>query len=505
MCIRDRATFGPNQADFERLTELGYDGWLTEQLELAPTLHRPQLEAQAAAGQSFGSLARQDVWWGVAVTAPDQLRQRAAFAWSELFVVSDDDQQLFLNQIGVADYYDMLVEGAFGNFRALLESVARSPVMGIYLSMHRNEPADPETNMHPDENFARELLQLFSIGLVQLGSDGTVLEDSAGQPVATYDQLDVENLARAFTGWNFAGTTDWDNPVQSLEPMESWFEFHDQDAKEVLDGTLLPAAQSGEADLTQVLDAIVAHPNTGPFIARHLIQRLVSSNPTPSYVGRVAAVFADNGSGVRGDLTAVIRAVLLDEEVANGLEAAPSRFGKLREPLLRVTALWRAFDGVPPEGVYTLGQAEAFLGQAPLSAPTVFNFFRPDHVPPGQVQQAALVAPEMQLADEVRITLSTNLVRRLIYQGFEGAPGMPPDPVWMDFSDEIALAEDPEALIDHLDLLLMGGAMGPAMRALLVDYIGSVSMTFGDLPPGMQRVLEAVYMISISPEGTFQP
>ncbi len=500
-----RATFGPNEADFTRLGQIGYGAWLDEQLALPGTHHRPPLEALQSATGSLIPIHRQDVWWSVAVTSPDQLRQRVAFAWSELFVISDDDPALFQNVLGVADYYDVLVDGAFSNYRDLLEDVARSPAMGVYLSMHKNVPSEPGSNLHPDENFAREIMQLFSIGLVQLAPDGSVLASPGGDPASTYEQEDVEEIARAFTGWNFAGATNWENPEPSFEPMEHWSEYHDQNGKSVLDGTVLPAGQSGQEDLDQILDALFEHPNVGPFVANHLIRRLVTSNPSPGYVQRVAQVFADDGTGERGDLGEVVRAVLLDDEAFGGLDLNPTSYGKLREPLLRVTALWRAFDGVPPEGVYTLGQAELFLGQAPLSAPTVFNFFQPHHAPPGPVSQAGLVAPELQLADEVRMPLSTNMLRKLVYQGHADTPVTGDDQVWMDFSDELELAATPPALIDHLDLLLLGGTMSTPMRTALIEYLGEVSMTFGGLEPGLQRVLEAVFLILISPEGAMQP
>ena len=190
-----RATFGPNEADFVRLEQMGYEAWLDEQLALPSTHHRPLIEAKQATVGTLNSIHRQDVWWEVAVTSPDQLRQRVAFAWSELFVISDDDPTLFQNTVGVTDYYDLLVDGAFSNYRDLLEDVALSPVMGVYLSMHKNIPSEPGSNQHPDENFAREVMQLFSIGLVQLGPNGSVLTGPSGEPLPTYDQEEVEELS----------------------------------------------------------------------------------------------------------------------------------------------------------------------------------------------------------------------------------------------------------------------------------------------------------------------
>lgn len=496
-----RATFGPNEAEFSSLADLGYEGWLDEQLAVAPTFHAPALQLHA--GGSPNNLERQEVWWELAVTAPDQLRQRVAFALSELFVVSDDDGQLKDYAEGLAGYYDLLVAGAFGSYRDLLEDVTRSPVMGVYLSMHKNVPADPLTNEHPDENYAREILQLFSIGLVELDPDGEPAAGPGGANVPTYEQADVEAIARAFTGWNFQGAVDWDNPELDFGPMENWSAYHDDGAKAFLSGVALNAGQSGEADLEQTLDGIFAHPNVPPFVAKHLIQRLVTSNPSSGYVQRVAAAFVDDGSGTRGNLGAVVRAVLTDVEAFAGSDLDPN-FGKVREPLLRVTALWRGFDGAPPSGTFALGQAEQLLGQAPLSAPTVFNFFRPSHAPAGPVANAGLVAPELEIVDEVRTVLTTNLIRKLVFQGYEQGPGPDPEGVWLDFDDEIALAPSPALLVDHLDLLLLGGSMSSAMRTGLIDYLDAIPLTYGGLPSGSQRVLEAVYLILISPAGAVQ-
>ncbi len=496
-----RATFGPNEHDFTRLGQIGYQSWFVEQLLLPASLHRPLLEAQ---GQGAGQFQRQDVWWKLSVTAPDQLRQRMAFALSELFVVSQHDKILLHEAVALADYYDLLVQGSFGNFRDLLEGVTRSPVMGVYLSMFKNEKADLESAEHPDENFAREIMQLFTIGLVQLTPSGQVASGPGGVPIATYSQHDIEEMARIFTGWNFAGAASWDSPQVSLGPMQNWSEYHDQAAKTLPGGVFVPAGQTGQQDLDQALDLLFLHPNVGPFFARHLITRLVTSNPTADYVQRVAAVFADNGAGVRGDLAAVLWAVLSDQQAFTGHITDPEDFGKLREPMLRITALWRAFGGVPQNGKYQLWESENTLGQAPLSSQTVFNFFRADYSHPGVVQDSGLVAPELEISDEVRIVLGTNLIRTLLVKGYPEAPFTSSEDVWMDFSDERALAAEPAELIDHLDLLLMGGSMPAAMRSLLIDHLETIPMNFGDLPDGTQRVLDAVQLILISPQGAVQ-
>ena len=290
---------------------------------------------------------------------PDQLRQRLAFAWSQIFVVSDIDYVLANSKYGMANFYDTLARFADGNFRTLLEQVTLHPVMGIYLSMVRNEKANPALNIRPDENYAREILQLFTIGLHELNADGSVRRDGAGRPIATFDQATIEEFAKVFTGWNYDGVRSWTDTNVGTEsrvlPMVPNEDFHDTSTKQLLGGQTLPAGQGAYADLTGALDNIFAHPNVGPFVSRLLIQRLVTSNPSSGYVGRVAAVFNDNGAGTRGDLRATVRALLLDDEARNGSQNLPETFGKIKEPSMRLTNLWRALDAQPgPEasGIY---------------------------------------------------------------------------------------------------------------------------------------------------------
>jgi uncharacterized protein (DUF1800 family) len=498
-----QATFGPTSADIDAVVSQGYDGWLTAQFNAAPTLHRPQLEAP-----NFISVAapappdRQEVWWRHSITASDAVRQRVAFALSEILVVSDVDGQLFQNPLVLAEYYDTLLRGAFGNYRTLLEDVTLSPAMGIYLSMIRNDKPNATTGQRPDENYAREVMQLFSIGLWQLNADGTPVRVS-GSTVPTYSQETIENFARAYTGWGWAdGSTFWENGI-SYQPMKAYEDHHDTDAKTLLvypgAASTLPPGQTAAQDLDAALDNIFRHPNVGPFIAYRLIQQLVTSNPSPAYVGRVAAAFNDNGAGARGDLKAVVRAVLMDPDA----RAAPAgNFGKLREPLLRLTALWRAFNATAANGKYAYPQPQFDWGQAALRAPSVFNFFRPDYAAPGAIALAGLVSPEFQIQTEspsVRIVNAfTRFARNQARCGTPVAGGDRTN-VFIDICDAATRAADPAGLVNHLDLLLLSGRMPASMRSALVAYLTAVPA--GD---GTQRAKDAIFLVVSSPQFAVQ-
>jgi uncharacterized protein (DUF1800 family) len=338
-----QATFGPTLADIDALAVDGsFDAWLDAQRALPPSLQLPYLREQRAAGTVLNRNHRMEAWWRNALTAPDQLRQRMAFALSEILVVSDEDPVLGIRPEGVAYYYDLLTQHALGNYRELLEAVTLSPAMAHYLSMFGNRRPDPSIGLRADENYARELMQLFTVGLVELNPDGTPRLGGDGKTLPTYSQADIENLARVFTGWSWVADGFWTNAPNWTAPLQPDARYHDSDAKTIIGGARIPAGLDARAELERALDTLFAHDNLGPFLGQQLIQRLVTSNPSPAYVARVAAVFDDNGRGERGDLYAVARAILLDPEARDGHRSAPRTFGKLREPLLRVSALWRA-------------------------------------------------------------------------------------------------------------------------------------------------------------------
>ncbi|HQY55168.1 MAG: DUF1800 family protein [Dokdonella sp.] len=520
-----QATFGPTLDEIARLRRMGYNAWLADQAAQPSSHERSYMEDQAAAGLDVYQNSRQEAWWLHAINGPDQLRQRIAFALSELFVVSDQNGDIEGQPIATAAYYDLLVDNAFGNYRSLLEQVTLSPVMGHYLSMFKNRKPDALENIRPDENYAREIMQLFSIGLLRLNADGTLLM-SAGQPVPTYNQDTIRGFAHVFTGWNWAncprtdggqwwewewcppGPVDWPDPGWNASwflPMQAWESYHaSAEDKQLLDypGVSLPSGLlagggSAASDLSAALDNIFQHPNVGPFIARHLIKRLVTSNPSPAYIGRVAARFANNGLGVRGDLGATVRAVLMDAE-ARQLPSLAGNAGKLREPLLRQSHLWRAMHAASNDGRYREWYADYYLGQAALRSPTVFNFFLPDYSPPGELSNLGLSAPEFQITTDTTVASVANALDSKTFWAWRGNPWMDPEDVVIDLDAELAFANDPVRLIDRYDLLFMSRTMSSSMFNILVSHVQG--MDNADTDDRRQRVQDAIWLIQTSPE-----
>lgn len=493
-----QASFGADDASIAEVSQRGVRLWLDGQFAKPHSdAHRAYLDRMAAdligvAGQVDASHVYQSFWIG-AVTGDDQLRQRTAFALSQIFVVSLMDSNVAQMPRGVASYLDMLGEHAFGNYRQLLEGVALHPMMGVYLSHLRNQKEDPTTGRVPDENFARELMQLFSIGLYELAPDGSLRLDGGGRPIETYTNADVQGLAKVFTGWSwYAGSSPsdrtrsrffgWDagHPDRDWRPMQAYnryasnTDFHSRSAKSFL-GVSIPAQDTPdpEGDVRIALDRLFNHPNVGPFFGRQLIQRLVTSNPSPAYVGRVAAAFNDNGAGVRGDMKAVIRAVLLDAE-ARTVDAASTSNGRLREPVLRLANFLRAYKARSGSGRFlgidNTDDAAFSLGQTAMRSPSVFNFYRPGYAPPNTgIADAGLVAPEMQLTHEVSVAGYLNTMRRWV------TPSSTRD-VQTDFSAELALARDPARLVERANLLLMAGQMPLALRAQIETAVAGRSV-----------------------------
>lgn len=464
-----QAGFAASTAEIAQVQSQGYAGWLDAQFALP----RGQGHVDWMLAKGYGAEVYKTGFAGVDATiwrkligAPDVLRQRMVLALSQIFVVSMNGLPVNWSGMAVAGYLDILETHAFGNYRALLEAVTLSPAMGIYLNMRGNRKEDPRTGRLPDENYAREVMQLFSIGLVQLNADGSPRMLN-GRPQETYTQADISALARVFTGWDLDGANGTD-PSFMNKPMVHTASRFSAGAKSVL-GVTIPETADGPAALKMALDTLAAHPNVGPFLARQLIQRLVCSNPSAAYVQRVAAVFNDNGQGQRGDLKAVLRALLLDPE-ARSPSAAPGG-GKLREPVLRLVQWARTVGLSSPGDLWALGDCSnpaTRLGQSPLRSPSVFNFYRPGYVPPSaELGANGVTAPEFQLCNESTVAGYLNFMQTLIGGGIGD---MKPD-----YTAELALADDARALVQRQALLLGGGGISAATLDAVVAAVSSIA------------------------------
>ena len=389
----------------------------------------------------------------------------------------------------------MLVRGAFGNYRQLLEDITLNPAMGAYLDMLKSQKANASGTTLPNENYPRELMQLFSIGLYNLNLDGSLTLSSTGFPLATYNQEAILGMAAALTGWTYAQTTNppiFNPPADWRNPMVNVASRHSTDAKTILNGVLIPAGQTAAQDLQMTLDTVFNHPNVGPFLCRQLIQRLVTGNPSPGYLYRVTAVFNDNGQGVRGDLKAVVRAILMDYD-ARGSAKIGQGVGHQREPVIRLTNLLRAFNATSPSGKFSIRGAYTAFAQEAMSSPTVFNFFTPDYASPGAISAAGLKSPEFEITTETTVVTATNYLRTAIY----GTLGPSSDRITLNLSAAQALAGNPSELVDYLNYLLMANGMSPAMRNILINAITQIPSN-----NPVERTRTAIYLVINSPEFT---
>jgi len=495
-----QASMGASRAQIERVKALGFAGWLDEQFAL------PQQGTRWdwLIAKGFNDPANQNSQagfdacaWRKLLASPDTLRQRVTMALSEMLVVGIDG---LVNGGGwrafsAAAYLDLLEANAFGTVRNLLDQVSRSVPMGLYLTFRGNPKANATKGTSPDENYARELMQLFTIGLVQLNDDGTPKLVN-GAPVETYGQGDVTGLARVFTGWNWdlAGG-DTSTPDYQRRPMIQVAPNHELGAKTFL-GTTIPAGTAGADSLRLALDAIHAHPNVPPFWSRQLIQRLVTSNPSPAYVKRIAAVFVDDGAGARGNLQAVIRAILLDDEARDPANAARPDFGKLREPIVRLAGWARAFNATSASDAWAVPNTSdpgTRLAQSPLRSPSVFNFFRPGYVPPNSaIGDAALVAPEFQITNESSSVGYVNFMQRVVANG--AALG----DVKADYASLLPLADSAAALLAELNVVLAAGQLSDATVSALQTAVDS--MPTGSDAARNNRIYAALTMVLAAPE-----
>lgn len=532
-----QATFGPTIKDINHLVLVGNEAWLEEQFVEPKNLHMelllerykqinlvpvPTKDIDTEGWQR--DVQRSDIFWEINLWGKDQLRQRIAYALSQILVISNVADALFNDSRGIAHYNDILANHAFGNYRDLLEEVTLNPMMGEYLNMVRNEKANAEKNIRPDENFARELMQLFCIGLVELKIDGTVKLDDLGEPIPTYDQNTIKALARVFTGWNLATINNWwewtDSGASEILPMKAFPEYHDTGEKILFGNKIIPAGQTPQQDIDSALDILFSHNNLAPFISKQLIQRLVTSNPSAAYVSRVATIFNDNGMGVKGDLKAVVKAILLDDEPRLGHETMPDTFGKLREPILQFSAIWRAFhaQGVPAKNAagyispprlrfYGTGRE---MGQRPFGSNSVFNFYRPDYQQPGAIKEANLLSPEFQILTESFTVAKTNMMTWTNFWTDISNSSAPTyfDANWdlfpprMDFTKAKQLASQRIQLIDYLNLVLMANQMSAEMQQTLLTYLNTLPANNNGDKEVM--VYEALFLLGASPEYSVQ-
>jgi len=528
----EQATFGATDADIHTVSMNGYQAWLNQQFALQPAPQEPSVEQSilidnppCAPGDvtcnaalfmqnSTDEMYVQDAFWQQALAAPDQLRQRVKYALEEIMVVSSTNSAVQNMPRGEASYYDLLGNDAFGNFRTLLNDVTLNPMMGNFLSMLGNDKGNATTD--PDENYAREVMQLFTIGLYQLNNDGTRQLDSSGNPIPTYSNTDVMGLAAVFTGfsWDIPGNTDtaWSNCClyvgqgfgEDILPMQSFPSHHSTEEKDFL-GVTIPASGNPDpaGDLKIALDTLFNHPNLPPFFSKQLIQHLVTSNPSPAYVNRVASVFQNDGTGVRGNMQAVVTAILLDPEARDSAtDFANPQYGKVREPLLRYTEWARAFTAQSRTGSYGIGStADPIwgLGQMNLQSPTVFNWFAPGYVPPGtSIAAANLVGPEMEITNVSTVVGYLNYLQNAIGGSATGGPD-----IFSSYGTEIGLASTPDQLVDRINLLLMAGEMDSTLQSQIVSAVSAIPIPSGDQnainAALTARVQTAIYLTMASP------
>lgn len=488
-----QATMGGTRAMVTSVVSTGYDAWLTAQFATArTTTHWDWLVANgynAAANINSETGFDATMWRGM-IADPDQLRQRVGMALLDMLVVGIDGVNTNWKAFAAAAYVDVLLDNAFTNYRQIMGAITTNAAMGSFLTFLNNRKANATTGSQPDENYARELMQLFTLGLYQLNMDGSVKTGSSGAPIETYTQADVSGLARVFTGLSLSstGTT---TPDTYRAPLVVNASINETGAASFL-GTSVSGG--GMAAVNTALDTIFAHPNIPPFVSKQLIQRLVTSNPSAAYIGRVAAAFADNGKSVRGDMQAVLRAILLDSAARDDATLAATSAGKLREPVLRLTGWARAFAVTSPSAAWAIGDTSSTttrLGQSMGRSQTVFNWFRPGYSPPDTaISIAGLVAPEFQITNEQTVVAYVNFLQTLVANGIGD--------VKADYTDILTKASDSAALVDEVNTVLAAGQLSAATVAAIKSAVDSVATTATNGPT--LRVQIAILLTLASPD-----
>ena len=525
-----QAQFSASNDDIAALRMQGYQTWLMAQLNAPASMTGVQwldsrgYSAINASSNYFDNAYPGDFMvWQQLMKSTDAVRKRAALALSEIFVVSLSSIDVEWRSHAIAQYWDLLVDGAHGNFRSLLEDITLNPAMGLFLNTKGNQKEDGK-GRQPDENYAREVMQLFTIGLYQLNLDGSEKRAGDGTRLNSYTLTDVSNLARVFTGYDLdqtqnlktlVGTRNIGNTSPVLRRMTLTASRHSALAANFL-GVTISAGIEGSAALKTALDALFNHPNVGPFIGKQLIQRLVTSNPSPAYVARVAGAFNNSGSGIRGDMKAVFAAVLLDDEARSPAGLTSMSFGKLREPMVRFVQWGRSFGLDSATGSWKLDQQgnSDQLGQSPLRAPSVFNFYRPGYVPPSTaIATAGQVAPEFQMVNETTVGAYLNYMQDRIRNGFNiDSPGLPEHnytgyvrDITAPYTAELALVLDPPALVRRLSLILCAGQLTATTQTLIVNALNATTLTAASSANArLDRVCSAVLLVLASADYLIQ-
>lgn len=519
----DHATFGATLQEIWALQDKNFGIWIDEQMveqksdytATTDSIFRYLYDYYLSQGKDSSELSTMPgwsefryAWWRITQEGKDLLRQRMAYALSQVFVISDNSD-LSGSGFGLSSYYDLLSKHAFGSYKDLLKSIALHPSMGFYLSHLNNPKAIPEENTHPDQNFAREIMQLFSIGLYQLNMDGTKKIDNLGKDIPTYTNSDIAELAKVFTGLGISSTIDPEDDLyfgrgiynsDMTKPMKMYPDWHEPGSKRLPNGQIIPAGQDGMKDIDQAIDFLFNHANTGPFICRLLIQRFTSSNPSKQYLERVTNVFNNDGKGVRGNLGAVIKAILMDDEARDCESISDIHGGKLLEPILRYTKFVRAI-GVKAanEVAFNNGyRAQSRLFQHPLSAPNVFNFYLPDYKPNGNLTDAGLVAPEFQIFNSLSAIDYPNIVHEWVYWDYVFENWSGPDfNSYPLLTKLMGAANNDETLINEIDLLFTHGEMSEDTRKIILESLKKTSFSARGL---VDRISLALYLAFISPD-----
>jgi len=494
-----QATLGYTRADLNNLSQTTISQWLDAQCALPTSMSYFSWlfnNGYDSSGFENSTAGLDNMVWKKLISSPDVLRQKMVQAFSEIWVVSVVGINASWRQFSIANYLDVLEANVFGNFRTLLEQITMTPAMAYYLTYQGNVKTNTVTGSQPDENYARELMQLFTIGLLNLNNDGS-LQLVNGAPVQTYSQSDVSGLARVFTGWSVDthGLTSPYGPIYQQRPLVQVSTKYETGAKTFL-GVTIPAGSTAAQSLKIALDTVFNHANTAPFVSRQLIQKLVTSNPSAGYINRVANVFINNGSSVRGDLKAVIKAVLMDPEARDlSLAQQNNSFGKVREPILRFLSWARAFNANSPADSWTIGDLSnpgTALGQSPMRSPTVFNFYRPGYVPPNSaLSSAGLVAPELQLSDETTVAAYVNYMQKAI-------AGTGVGDLRADYTLLQALASNSSALLAEINTLLACGEVDAQTLNNFKVALDTISVTTA--AGVMNRIYAALTLVLACPQ-----